>query len=142
MSAELAARRTAAAAALTGFRRWYGLGGRGPDHQRWAVRLAAELQSLLTQLDAEPEANHQVPRVDGSIGVSHVRPDGSASLSRQDRLTILGAIATAAEYLENRAGLICADCEADVAEICDTHASDLDAAAQYRAVAERLGEDR
>ena len=55
---------------------------------------------------------------------------------------MLGAIATAAEHLEYRAGLICGDCEADVAEICDTHAGDLDAAAEYRAVAVRLEEDR
>jgi hypothetical protein len=77
-----------------------------------------------------------------SMPATFVRSDGSASLTRQDRLTCLGGLADAAGLLEHRAVQFCPDCEASPAEVCDEHAADLDAAAEYRAVAARLGEDR
>ena len=115
-----------------------------------AVQQLASIRNVLGAFDWETGdrqyALEWIARIAGapvrSMPATFVRPDESASLARQDRLTVLGAIAIAAEYLESRAGLVCGDCEADVAEICDTYASDLDAAAEYRAVAERLGEDR
>ncbi len=60
MSAELAARRTAAAAVLADFRHESdaciddpALSTAQPDYTKWAYRLAAELASLLRRLDDE-----------------------------------------------------------------------------------------
>jgi hypothetical protein len=38
------------------------------------------------------------PRADGSIGATHVRPDGTAQLSHEDLLTVLGALADAVDF--------------------------------------------
>jgi hypothetical protein len=60
MSAELDARRVAAAAVLADFDRWehgdvFSVDGAG-DWPAWAERLAAHLRSLLEQLDADTAA--------------------------------------------------------------------------------------
>jgi hypothetical protein len=69
MTAELGARRTAAAAVLADFRRW----DRGEiitgDWQEWSFRLASELRSLLDQL-------------------GHEKPDPAASQLAQIRLVL------------------------------------------------------
>jgi hypothetical protein len=57
VSAELAARRTAAGAALADFRREALDEGQTPDYSAWAVRLATEVRSLLEQLECEPAEN-------------------------------------------------------------------------------------
>jgi hypothetical protein len=59
VSAELAARRTAATAVAADFDREVDAyldrppGTAGPDYSRWAFRMRAELRSLLDQLAAE-----------------------------------------------------------------------------------------
>jgi hypothetical protein len=59
VSAELSARRTAAAAVLADFRSEYGkfladpVNLRAPDYPVWVLRLAAELGSVLQRLEAE-----------------------------------------------------------------------------------------
>jgi hypothetical protein len=55
VSAELEARRTAAAAALADFRAAALNGLRPGDFEQWALRLATELRSVLEQLDADPD---------------------------------------------------------------------------------------
>lgn len=87
MTAEMAARRTAAAALLADFYREanaFGVDG------ALAYRVAAELRSLLKELD-RPR-----PRVDGSQSVTWVGVDGTATLAHDDRLTVLGALSAAA----------------------------------------------
>lgn len=56
MSAEMAARRTAAAAVLTDFRSAALDGLQAGAFEQWALRLATELRSLLEQLDLDPDA--------------------------------------------------------------------------------------
>lgn len=58
MSAEMAARRTAAAAVLADFRSAALDGLQAGAFEQWALRLATELRSLLEQLDTDPEAGH------------------------------------------------------------------------------------
>jgi hypothetical protein len=121
VSAELAARRTAAAAVAADFTReadaYLDDDGRRPDFDSWAWRLHTELRLVLDRLDAEtPE--QPVPRIDGSQAASHVRNDGSAELSPADLGTVLGALSSA----ELGAGA--------------------DMATRYRALAYRLGDDR
>ncbi len=66
MSAELAARHTAATAVLADFRREAIAGlddeGQPPDYPVWAVRLATEVRSLVEQLDCET-AEHQLEQI-------------------------------------------------------------------------------
>jgi hypothetical protein len=122
MSAELAARRTAAAAVLTDYGKWaYGEIVTG-DWQSWTIRLAVELRSLLEQLDAEPEPGklaairgvldafdwerddrqYALERIEqiaeGSRTASGIDPGGSAVLTPADLLTVLSALADAAVY--------------------------------------------
>jgi hypothetical protein len=76
---------------------------------------------------------------------SYVTPDGTATLSHGDLLTVLGALSDAAELLEERAvrWCDCDDCAASPAELCGpAHHDDLNMATRYRAAAIRLGEDR
>ncbi len=60
MSAELAARRTSAAAALADFRAAEAAYSRGerlaPSYPAWALRLAAELRQVLDGVAADEEA--------------------------------------------------------------------------------------
>jgi hypothetical protein len=106
----------------------------------WEAALVLQLVHGTVGWDDESLSGYAAP--ESCKLATFMRPDGSASLTRQDVLTVLGAIATAAEYLEYRASLTCPDCENSPAEVCDTHASDLDVASEYRAVAVRLEEDR
>ena len=62
-------------------------------------------------------------------------------LTPKDRRTILAALADSAESRENSAGAWCDGCARAAAGACDRHAADLDAAAEYRAAAARIGGD-
>jgi len=118
MSAELDARRVAAAAVLADFAAEDAKAGHGPfggtDWAAWAYRLAAELGSVLGQLDAE-----QAPAARVAPAATGVLLDGSAWLTHADMLTVLGALHEAAGATR-QPGM----------------------ASQYAAVAWRLGDDR
>lgn len=110
-SAELAVRMESARAVLAGYRR------AAPtadvrDRALWAGQLANVLACLLHGLE------QQGPRANGSQPTSWVAPDGSAILTHQDMLTVLGSLAEASDFTstENRV--------------------------RYRALQFRLGDDR
>jgi hypothetical protein len=77
-----------------------------------------------------------------AAAATSVLPDGSAVLAAADLLQVLGALADAAAFHEERAAAYCDACRVHPAELCDEHAGNLEAAAAYRAVAVRLGDDR
>jgi len=141
--AELAARRTAAAAALTDFHRWIRGETIPGDWQTWAARLAAEVGSLLEQMGAGDAvaANGHVTRINPLPG-SHVRVDGVAEIIPEDVGTVLGTLSDAAGFLEERGGHWCEDCLAHPAGVCEDHGQDLDYATRYRALGRALGDDR
>ena len=118
MSAELDARRVAAAAVLADFAAEDAKAAHGPfggtDWAAWAFRLAAELGSVLGQLDAG-----QAPAARVAPAATGVLLDGSAWLTHADMLTVLGALHEAAGATR-QPGM----------------------ASQYAAVAWRLGDDR
>jgi len=98
VSAELAARRTAAAAALADF----GAANDAylddpagqtprPDYGSWAYRLAVELRALIDA--TAPPARH-------AAGASWVGPDGTATLTHEDLLLVLGALRTALDVAD------------------------------------------
>lgn len=61
-----------------------------------------------------------------------------AALSAADLATVLDALDFAAEYRRYRASLTCEACSAAPAEVCGDHAADVERAAEYDALAERL----
>ncbi len=127
MSAEGAARRTAAAAALADFAEEMAAeaaGERlsGTAWTGWAFRLAEELRSILEQLAAE-----QPPAATAQPAATSVAPDGGAWLTHADMLTVLGALSDAREYRRSHPYPDLDDMAAIVA---------------YSAVAWRLGDDR
>lgn len=94
-------------------------------------KVADRPHSVLTREDAELRR-----MLAGVLAVIDERQAAAVA----ERGTILAALDTAAEYLEYRASLTCPDCAESPAELCETHANDLEAAAAYRAVARQLGE--
>ena len=121
MSAEFAARLTAARAAAADFSRAaeaFASGGPAVDWLAWSHRLGGELTGLLDGVDLAP------------------------LLTPKDRRTIVAALADAAECRGARPGGACDDRDMSPAGLCDVHAADLDQADEYRALAVRLGEDR
>jgi hypothetical protein len=126
-AAELAARKTAAAAAvLADFHResdaYLDAGGSVPDWSSYAFRLASELGSVLDQLAAGPEP--------------------AATLTPQQREVIGQALADAADYREARGSdSFCADCEAHPAGICPDHTAELDRCDAYLELGRQLGVD-
>jgi hypothetical protein len=114
--AELAARRTAAAAARGDFEReWHNYsmqGGAEPAWQVWAQRLSESVASLL---DAPAEAR----------------------LALHQPVVLVQALADAIEY--RTPGADCADCDASPAGLCQDHAEDLDKTDAYLALARVLG---
>jgi hypothetical protein len=114
MSAEMAARRTAAAAALADFRREsdaFGVDG------ALVYRLAAELGSVLDQLEAE----------DAPVLV----------LTAGNEAVLEQALADAVAY-RYPAGA-CPLCDQHPAGLCEDHADDLDRTDAYLALARDLG---
>ncbi|MHB1595374.1 MAG: hypothetical protein ACYCO9_16320 [Streptosporangiaceae bacterium] len=59
-------------------------------------------------------------------------------LTPKDRRTLLAGLGDAALYRERRATAPCADCHAHPADLCEQHGRDLDAAAEYRRLRDRL----
>jgi hypothetical protein len=114
--AELAARVTAARAALGDFRH-EGLdalaAGPEPDWASWAHRLAAELRGLLD------------------------RPAAAAALDAAALSIMLAALDDAAVYREDRGGQACAGCDVHPDGLCEDRV-DLGRAADYRALAREL----
>jgi len=69
------------------------------------------------------------------------RLEGGAHLTLADIVTVLAALTDAAIWHEYRAAGMCAECDAPGGPgICDDHGAGLDAAAEYRALAARLGD--
>ena len=60
-------------------------------------------------------------------------------LTPRDRRIILAALTEAADYREGRSALFCEACQSADAGACDEHATDIDQAEQFRALARRLG---
>jgi len=116
MSAELAARRTAAAAAVGDFRREERRGDRAFDYEAWALRLASELASLLERLADE-------------------RP----ALAPQQREVLGQILDDAIAYRESMLGGTCTGCEIHPAGLCQDHAADLDRTDAYIALGRQLG---
>ena len=71
---------------------------------------------------------------------SYATPDG-AELDRDGLLVTLGALETAAWFLEDRASCWCDDCQAAPDELCAPHYNDLTAATRYRSLSRALGMD-
>jgi hypothetical protein len=106
MSAELAARRTAAAAVLGDFRRALTTTPPGNGHgmHYWATRLSSVLADVLSEL-----SRGELPQAEP--GGTYVAP--------ADVDTVLDALDVAAECKRDRAAN-CADCDASPADLCDT----------------------
>ena len=91
-----------------------------------------------------PESDHD-SREDAAARVAWLNgsgeppaPAGAAMLTPRDRRTLLAALADAAGHRQQRATAPCGTCLLHPADLCDQHAEDLDAAAEYRALAARL----
>lgn len=117
MNAELAARRTAAAAVLADYRRELHTAPLSrPPGREWMLRLAEELGSVLAALDAEP---------------------ASGGLDDRQRQMLGSALADAVAF-RDPAGF-CPRCAASPAGLCDDHATDRDLTGAYLALARELG---
>jgi hypothetical protein len=122
VSAELEARHTAAAAVLADYRRWergeaINAGGIF-DWQTAAMRLAAELRSLLERAGTEQASPVLI-------------------LSESSEAVLGQALADAIAHRTPQG--ICPDCDAHPAGLCDDHAGDLDTTDAYLALARELG---
>jgi hypothetical protein len=115
VSAELEARRTAAAAILADYQRAVD-GADVVDRAMWGARLADALGYLL----AAPAA---------------VLPPAQLS-------TVLAALHDAATLHTERAAAYCLACSEHPARLCDEHFTDLDEADAYRQVAQEIGDQR
>jgi hypothetical protein len=118
----MAARRTAAKAVLADYRRWergeaINAGGIF-DWQTAAMRLAAELRSLLEQAGTEQASPLLI-------------------LSESSEAILGQALADAIAHRTPQG--ICPDCDAHPASLCDDHAGDLDKTDAYLALARELG---
>jgi hypothetical protein len=117
VSAELAARCTAAAAALADYRReLHTTPLTRPPGREWMLRLAAELGSVLAALDSRP---------------------APADLDDGQREVLASALADAITYRDP--GGFCPRCEASLSGLCDDHAADLGLTGAYLALARELG---
>lgn len=76
-----------------------------------------------------------------AAAATSVLPDGSALLAPADVLTVLDALADAAELRQARAGSGCLECIGRPSP-CESHGDDAAQAAAYRAAAARLGDYR
>jgi hypothetical protein len=119
VSAELAARRTAAAAALADFRAAEAAFERGlrnrPAYPAWALRLEQHLRYVLADLDAQ----------DVVVGA------GLVILTAAQYAIVAQALADAETYRLQRAAAWCEDCKTHPAGACEEHLDDLDAATAY-----------
>jgi hypothetical protein len=119
MSAELEARRTAAAAVLADYRAELASAPISrPPGREWMLRLADALGGLLTVL-------HQ-----------------AVILGQDQAATALDALDVASEYRRYRASLTCEACTIHPAGLCEEHATDLDRAEEYDQLARRIRDAR
>jgi hypothetical protein len=126
VSADLLARRIAAAAVLSDFRAAALDRPDTPDYVAWALRLAAELESVCNGL-AGPSMLHDADVVLDDHDASTVIVTGGLSISREDADLVLAALADATQ---------CAEDEHFPSSPTD------DQAAGYRELADRIGGDR
>jgi hypothetical protein len=159
MSAELAARRTAAAAVLADYQH-QAPAADASERAMWGARLA-DMLALVLAIDAEPEPGklaairqvladfdwerddrqYALERIDQIAGASRAAsgPElgGGAYISPAD-LPVLGhALADATTY-RDPAG-VCPDCDKHPAALCADHAEDLNRTDAYLALARELG---
>jgi hypothetical protein len=126
VSAELAARRTAAAALVADFRRWAAGELVSGDWQSWSLRLASALGDVLAELSR--------------TALPAAKPEpGGAYLTPADMRTVLEALDVAADYKRDRAAN-CADCDASPADLCGTCEWRLHVADGYDALTRRLAD--
>jgi hypothetical protein len=126
--AELAARRTAAAAVLADFHAAavaFQRGGERPDHAMWALRLEQHLRYVLDGLDVE-------------AAVMLTR-DEAVMLTRDEAAMVADALADAETYRMAEASALCADCEKHPSGACEACLDDVAAAQAYHDLAEQLG---
>jgi hypothetical protein len=118
-SAELRARRVAAAAVEADFARACGehVYGQPFDWGMWAGRLSTELRSLLDQLAAEQAAPALVLSESSAAVLGQALADAIAQRTPQG---------------------ICPSCDAHPAGLCDDHAGDLDKTDAYLALTREL----
>jgi hypothetical protein len=135
--AELHARRTAAAAVLADFNRELHTAplSSPPPMGTWALRLSWALESLLESGQADDD-------IRGSRTASGTDPGGVTTIVPADLGVVLGALADAATFHEERATSWCVTCRDHPANLCEEHAADLDAVARYRSLGRALGDDR
>jgi len=124
VSAELEARRTAAAAALADYRQAVEAeaqrGGQPVPWALWAGRLGAALDSVLAIVPDGPGT-------------------GQAPLTTAQLSTVLAALDDAAAFRTERAGAYCLECSESPPGLCVAHADDLDQADAYRYVTRAIG---
>ena len=153
VSAELEARRTAAAAALADYRRDEAGTGE-PSWAMWAGRLAAALESVLA-MPPEPEpgklaairavvAAFDWEFDDRQLALEHIEriaegQDDAAALTAAQLPTVLAALDDAATFRTERASAYCYACSGHPAGACEEHVDDLDQADAYRQLATTLG---
>jgi hypothetical protein len=120
VSAELNARRTAAAAVLADYRAAVASAPLAkPPGREWMLRLASVLDELLAGLDGLGSA--------------------TVTLTRDQGATVARALADAEKYRMREAAEQCADCETDPRGCCDGCLDDLDAAQEYHDLGAELG---
>lgn len=128
MSAELAARRTAAAAVLADFRAAEAAFERGlrdrPAYPAWALRLEQHLRYVLVELDA----------LDVQAGTT-------VTLTAGQYAVVAKALADAEQFRRERAEAWCEHCDNHPSGACDRHVDDFDAADEYRQAAEGLAKE-
>jgi hypothetical protein len=139
-AAEVAARRTAAAAVLADFRadlRAAPLTS-PPPMTIWALRLASVLGDVLAAQVTDPTntADRQPPQPSAA---SHVRADRSAYLTPDDTMTVIGALTDGVRWQASRMAR-CPACRAGL--VCGQHDDCDRLIASLRAVSGRLGDDR
>jgi hypothetical protein len=131
--AELAARRTAAAAVLANYQREVTASlrtpGTGLEWEIWAGRLASTVGQLL-DITGEQAADAELLR--GAVLA------GNYDLSTEDVALVLDALDVAADYKRDRAAN-CPDCEASPSDLCGTCEWRLHVADGYDDLARRIG---
>ncbi len=134
MNAELAARRTAAAAMASDFRRvtddYLDRGGERPDWSSWAFRLVSAVSSLLDVIGEQPET---LKEARGAL----LGP--AVTLDEDQAATVLSALEDASEHIRERAAN-CPECMASPADLCDGCSDRLNRAGAYDALAGTLRE--
>ena len=93
----------------------------------------------------DAESDHDSPQ-DAAARVAWLNGSGEPParaagllLTPRDKRLLLAALTEAADYREGRSTLFCEACQSADAGACDEHATDIDQAEAYRALARRIG---